>query len=254
MQPTTRARLQTWLASSLLVVAMAPAAPVFASGHGRDHGEGGSDHEGDDDDVDDACDPITGTWQITTQRVDKPFGPVTQTFHCDGTVTAHSGTDITTLGFDSRGGYLGEWRLEDDGLYRVLLEELLWKDATVRGRFLVELWVRLEDDGTITAGRHSGTDGDDPRSRFEITVFYRPESVCPLPLGAGRPPAPPSPTNDPSDPLEQSCTVVDGTPVTPAPDDRVRLGMELGMECPCAANSDILLTGWRLETDPFFDP
>ena len=108
-----------------------------------------------------SCAPLVGTWLLDVKRgaVAVPvFRPVTFTVHAGGTVSTVSGSNIVVLGFTARSGFLGECANIGPNLYRVMLEELLYKDGLFAGRFLVDRLKRErhldELPGILRTGRH----------------------------------------------------------------------------------------------------
>lgn len=165
-----------------------------------------------------SCAPVVGTWQLDATRSDSSLlRPVTFTVHSGGTASNVSGSNIVALGFTSRGGLLGQCSQIGPNLYRIMLEELLFRDGLFAGRFLVELTVEHNpQDDTIT-----GVSGE---SRFKVTVFSN-----------TAPPAPPEPCLSSVDDLVQGAMV-----------------REDSNEFECRSATDIELTGRRLTTDSFF--
>jgi hypothetical protein len=130
-----------------------------------------------------------------------------------------SGSNIAVLGFTARSGLRGECSNIGPRLYRVMLEELLYKDGLFAGRFLLDLTV-THDPRTDTIAGVSG------QSRFKITVFR-----------TTPPPDPPAPC-------------ISSTSDLPT-EDIVR---EDGNEYVCRSANELELTGRRLATDSFFTP
>jgi hypothetical protein len=142
---------------------------------------------------------------------------VTFTVNSGGTMSNVSGTNIVVLGFTDRSGLHGECSNIGPRLYRVMLEELLYKDGLFAGRFLLDLTVE-HDPRTDTIAGVSG------QSRFKITVFR-----------TTLPPDPPAPC-------------ISSIGELPA-GDMVR---EDGNEHVCRSASDLELTGRHIATDSFF--
>lgn len=167
-----------------------------------------------------SCTPLVGTWQLDATRGASPvLRPVTFTIHTGGTVSNVSGSNVVALGFTSRGGLLGECSSIGPNLYRIKLEELLFRDGLFAGRFMVELTVEHDPENDTIAG----VSGE---SRYKITAFRDTP-----------PPAPPDPC------LSSADDLVEGAMVREASD-----------EFECRSGSDIELTGKRLATDSFFTP
>ena len=166
-----------------------------------------------------ACAPLVGTWLVDTKSTVPVLRPVTFTVHSGGTMSNTSGSNIVVLGFTARSGLHGECSKIGKRLYRVMLEELLYKDGRFAGRFLLDLTVEHDPKADTIAGL-SG------QSRFKITVFR-----TTLPLD---PPAP----------------CISSTDDLPA-GDMVR---EDGNEHVCRSANDLELTGRRIATDSFFTP
>jgi hypothetical protein len=135
------------------------------------------------------------------------------------TMSNVSGTNIVVLGFTDRSGLHGECSNVGPHLYRIMLEELLYKDGLFAGRFLLDFNVE-HDPRTDTIVGVSG------QSRFKITVFRT------------------TPPPDPPDPC------IDSTDDLPA-GDMVR---EDSNEHVCRSSNDLEVAGRRLATDSFFTP
>ena len=166
-----------------------------------------------------SCAPLKGTWLVDTKSTVPVLRPVTFTVHSGGTMSNVSGSNIGVLGFTARSGLHGECSKIGRRVYRVMLEELLYKDGLFAGRFLLDLTVE-HDPGTDTIAGVSG------QSRFKITVFR-----------TTPPPGPPDPC-------------ISSTADLPA-GDMVR---EAGNEHVCTSANALELTGRRLATDSFFTP
>ena len=131
-----------------------------------------------------------------------------------------SGTNIVVLGFTDRSGLHGEcFDIDGRRLFRVILEELLYKDGLFAGRFLFDLTVE-HDPITDTIAGVSG------QSRFKITVFR---------------------TTPPPDPPAPCISSIDDLPAG----DMVR---EDGNAHDCRSANDLELTGKHITTDSFFRP
>lgn len=166
------------------------------------------------------CAPLVGTWLLDASRTDSPvLRPVTFSVHSDGNVSNVSGSNVVALGFTARGGLNGECSQIGPNLYRIMLEELLYRDGLFAGRFLVELTLEHDPENQTIAG----VSGE---SRFKITVF----STTP-------PPAPPAPC------LASADDLVEGAMVRESSDEHE-----------CRSATDIELTGRRIATDSFFTP
>jgi hypothetical protein len=166
-----------------------------------------------------SCAPLVGTWLVDTKSTVPVLRPVTFTVHSGGTMSNVSGSNIVVLGFTARSGLHGECSNIGPRLYRVMLEELLYKDGLFAGRFLLDLTVE-HDPRTDTIAGVSG------QSRFKITVFR-----------TTPPPGPPAPC-------------ISSTGDLPA-GDMVR---EDGNERVCRSANDLELTGRHIATDSFFTP
>ena len=165
-----------------------------------------------------SCAPLEGTWLVDTTSTTAVLRPVTFTVHSGGTMSNVSGTNLVVLGFTDRSGLHGECSNIGPRLYRVMLEELLYKDGLFAGRFLLDLTV--DDPRTATIAGVSG------QSRFKITVFR-----------TTPPPGPPDPC-------------ISSTGELPT-GDMVREDFN---EHDCRSSNDLELTGRRLATDSFFTP
>ena len=165
-----------------------------------------------------SCGPLVGTWLMDTTRSSSTVArPVTFTVHAGGTVSDVSGSNISALGFNSRGGFLGDCARIGPNLYRIMLEELLYRDGSVAGRFLLELTLQHDPtNDTIT-----GVAGE---SRFKITVF------------TDTPPAP-----EPAPCINNVNELVEGSIVR-----------EADNEYECRSADDVELTARRIGTDSFF--
>src|SRR5262245_15233913 len=166
-----------------------------------------------------SCAPLVGTWLVDTKSTTAFLRPVTFTVHSDGTMSNVSGTNIVVLGFTDRSGLHGECSNIGPHLYRIMLEELLYKDGLFAGRFLFDFNVE-HDSRTDTIVGVSG------QSRFKITVFR-----------TTPPPDAPAPCIDSISDLPTG--------------DMVR---EDDNEYVCRSATDLELTGRRLATDSFFTP
>ena len=111
-----------------------------------------------------SCEPLVGTWLVDTRSTTSFLRPVTFTVNSGGIMSNVSGTNIVVLGFTDRSGLHGECSKIGPHLYRVMLEELLYKDGLFAGRFLLDFAVE-HDPGTHTIAGVAG------QSRFKITVF-----------------------------------------------------------------------------------
>jgi len=130
-----------------------------------------------------------------------------------------SGTNIVVLGFTDRSGLHGECSNIGPHLYRVMLEELLYRDGLFAGRFLLDLTVE-HDQQTDTI---VGVPG---QSRFKITVFR-----------TTPPPDAPAPC------ISSTGDLPTGSMVREDPNEHV-----------CRSANDLELTGRPLATDSFFRP
>lgn len=166
-----------------------------------------------------SCAPLVGTWLVDTRSTVPALRPVTFTVNSGGTMSNTSGSNIAVLGFTARSGLHGECSNIGPRLYRVMLEELLYKDGLFAGRFLFDLTV-AHDPRTDTI---AGVPG---QSRFKLTVFR-----------TTLPPDPPAPCISSAGDLPAG--------------DMVR---EDGNEHVCRSANDLELTGRRLATDSFFAP
>ena len=167
-----------------------------------------------------SCGPLVGTWLMDTTRSASPVvRPVTFTVHSGGTVSDVSGSNIAALGFTARGGFLGECARIGPNLYRIMLEELLYRDGLVAGRFLIELTLQHDPQSDTIAG----VSGE---SRFKITVFTT------------TPPSPP-----PAPCISSANDLLEGSMVR-----------EDSNEHECRSAADIELTARRIATDSFFSP
>lgn len=167
-----------------------------------------------------SCGPLVGTWLMDTTRSSSDVArPVTFTVHAGGTVSDVSGSNIAAMGFNGRGGFLGDCTRIGPNLYRIMLEELLYRDGLFAGRFLIELTLQHDPSAdTIT-----GVPGE---SRFKVTVF----------------------TNTPPDPAPAPC-------ITSADDlQEGSMVREADNEYECRGASDIKLTARRIGTDSYFTP
>lgn len=165
-----------------------------------------------------SCGPLVGTWLMETTRSSSAAArPVTFTVHAGGTVSDASGSDIAALGFNGRSGFQGDCTRIGPNLYRIMLEELLYRDGLFAGRFLIELTLQ-HDPATDTI---AGVPGE---SRFKITVF------------TDTPPAPaPAPCINSADEVAEGSMV-----------------READNEYACRSADDIELTARRIGTDSFF--
>ena len=166
-----------------------------------------------------SCAPLVGAWLVDTKSTTAFLRPVTFNVHSDGTMSNVSGTNIVVLGFTDRSGLHGECSNIGPHLYRIMLEELLYKDGLFAGRFLFDFHVE-HDPRTDTIVGVSG------QSRFKITVFR-----------TTPPPDPPAP-----------CISSTGDLPT---GDMVREDFN---EHDCRSSNDLEFTGRRLATDSFFTP
>jgi hypothetical protein len=130
-----------------------------------------------------------------------------------------SGTDIVALGFTDRSGLHGECSNIGPHRYRIMLEELLYKDGLFAGRFLLDFTVE-HDQRTDTIAGVSG------QSRFKITVFR----TTPYP-GA------------PALCITSTLDLPTGNMVREDGNERV-----------CRSSSDLEVTGRPIATDSFFTP
>lgn len=165
-----------------------------------------------------SCGPLVGTWLMDTTRTSSTVArPVTFTVHAGGTVSDASGSEIAALGFNGRSSFQGDCSRIGPNLYRIMLEELLYRDGLIAGRFLIELTLQ-HDPATDTI---TGVPGE---SRFKITAFT-----------ATPPAAAPAPCVNSADDLVK--------------DSMVR---EADNEYTCRSADDIELTARRIGTDSFF--
>jgi hypothetical protein len=87
----------------------------------------------------DAIPQIEGVWDCQVVRPGSlSERPLLYTFHADGTTTYSSQTNISNLGFTSRGNGFGQFQKTSPNTYRTILVENLYKNGNAGGRFLVQ--------------------------------------------------------------------------------------------------------------------
>jgi hypothetical protein len=99
-----------------------------------------------------SCASLVGTWLVDTKSTVPVLRPVTFTVNSGGTMSNVSGTNIVVLGFTDRSGLHGECSNIGPRLYRVMLEELLYKDGLFAGRFLLDMMVEHDPRTDTIAG------------------------------------------------------------------------------------------------------
>jgi len=105
---------------------------------------------------------ILGVWDCQVIRSgNQSARPLLYTFHTDGTVTYSSQTNITNLGFTSRGGGYGTYTKVGTYDYEATSVENLYRNGNAGGRFLVDnvLHLNTKTDQLCT-GNLPGLPGD----------------------------------------------------------------------------------------------
>jgi len=112
---------------------------------------------------------ILGTWACQVVRAQNLSArPLTLTMHADGTTTYSSATNISNLGFDSRGNGYGDWEKVGAHDYRFQAQEMLRINGDAGGRFLVDATLHVRSAAEIT-----------PSSPDKICTVSLPNDPCP---------------------------------------------------------------------------
>jgi hypothetical protein len=120
---------------------------------------------------------IQGVWDCQIVRAGNlSERPLLYTFHMDGTATYSSQTNISNLGFTSRGGGYGEVQKAGPADYHVRAVENLYKNGNAGGRFLVDAYYHLSSKGDkLCSGSLSG-DPCPTNGNVRVTQFLFPDT------------------------------------------------------------------------------
>lgn len=120
---------------------------------------------------------IQGVWDCQIVRAGNlSERPLLYTFHMDGTATYSSQTNISNLGFTSRGGGYGEVQKAGPTDYHVTSVENLYKNGNAGGRFLVDTYYHLSSQGDkLCSGSLSG-DPCPANGNVRVTKFLFPDA------------------------------------------------------------------------------
>ena len=120
---------------------------------------------------------IQGVWDCQIVRAGNlSERPLLYTFHMDGTATYSSQTNISNLGFTSRGGGYGEVQKAGPTDYHVRAVENLYKDGNAGGRFLVDAYYHLNSKGDkLCSGSLTG-DPCPTNGNVRVTQFLFPDA------------------------------------------------------------------------------
>lgn len=135
---------------------------------------------------------VEGVWDCEVIRPGNlSQRPLLYTFHGDGTTTYSSQTNISNLGFTSRGGGFGQFQKTSPTDYRTTLVENLYKNGNAGGRFLVENVLHLNKAGDELCTGNLPGDPCPTSGNIRATKFLFPDatSACTLdsPLALGDP-------------------------------------------------------------------
>lgn len=125
----------------------------------------------------DAIPQIQGVWDCQIVRAGNlSERPLLYTFHADGTATYSSQTNISNLGFTSRGGGYGEVQKAGPTDYHVMAVENLYKDGNAGGRFLVDAYYHLSSKGDKLCSGSLPGDPCPTNGNAKVTKFQFPDA------------------------------------------------------------------------------
>jgi len=128
---------------------------------------------------------IQGVWDCQVVRPGNVSErPLLYTFHADGTTTYSSQTNVSNLGFTSRGGGYGQFRSVSPTDYRTTVVENLYRNGNAGGRFLVDNVLHMNHTGDRLC---SGSLPGDPcpvSGNARATKFQFPDSTSACVLDA----------------------------------------------------------------------
>ena len=133
---------------------------------------------------------IEGVWDCQVVRPGNlSERPLLYTFHGDGIATYSSQTNISNLGFTSRGGGVGPYQKVGVADYRTTVVENLYRNGNAGGRFLVDNVLHLNKSGDQLCSGSLPGDPCPTSGNVRATKFQFPDGslVCnqdaPLNLG-----------------------------------------------------------------------
>jgi hypothetical protein len=120
---------------------------------------------------------LQGVWDCQIIRAGNlSKRPLLYTFHSDGTATYSSQTNISNLGFTSRGGGYGEVQKAGPADYHVMAVENLYKDGNAGGRFLVDTYYHLNSKGNNLCSGSLPGDPCPTNGNVRVTQFQFPDA------------------------------------------------------------------------------
>ena len=135
---------------------------------------------------------IEGVWDCQVIRPGNlSERPLLYTFHADGITTYSSQTNISNLGFTSRGGGFGQYKKVGPADYHTTVVENLYRNGNAGGRFLVDNFFHLNKGGDQLCSGSLPSDPCPTNGNVRATKFQFPDatSACTLdtPLNLGDP-------------------------------------------------------------------
>jgi hypothetical protein len=126
---------------------------------------------------------IIGVWDCQVIRPGSlSERPLLYTFHADGTTTFSSQSNISNLGFTSRGGAFGQYERSGPSDYHSTAVENLYKNGNAGGRFLIDNFLHLDKGGNRLCSGSVPGDSCPVDGNVRATKFQFPDasSACVL--------------------------------------------------------------------------
>ncbi len=124
---------------------------------------------------------IEGVWDCQVVRPGNlSERPLLYTFQADGIATYSSQTNISNLGFTSRGGGFGQFQKVGSSDFRTTVVENLYRNGNAGGRFLVDNVLHLSKGGDQLCSGSLPGDSCPTSGNVRATKFQFPDasSVC----------------------------------------------------------------------------